>query len=83
MPRSAFRPPKFNPVLYVDERGPETREAVELLKNLGVHVLYLSGNDEEMTTPWLVTQASSYYGLDQIRAYVEHWRDLTAEITVP
>lgn len=69
---------QFQLVLYVRRNEPESAHAIQLLRNLGIKVSYLEDNDES-ATPWLVTEKSSYRGIEMITGYVEHWRKLVEE----
>lgn len=71
----------FQPILFVFEKEEDSEEAIRLLKeaNVDVRIVYIREKDDETVTPMLVTKLSTFYGLRNIRAYIEVWRERLAE----
>lgn len=71
----------YQPLLTVCRNDQDSDAALEMLRaaHIDVRVSYVEEKDDETITPWLITQLSSYYGVNGIRDYLNHWRELTAE----
>ncbi len=68
-------------LLFVEKGNQDSSKAIKLLKGFkDFKVIYIKEKDDETVTPCLMAPTGNFYGVQNIRAYVDYERKLEQEV---